>query len=86
MVSLCLSRHDVSTDLQHDLAGPLHDFDLRSNFDVIFQCHVVSARVSTMAWWGTLWRPNYATFLLKSYFKKECFPQDAVLHFGTSGG
>ena len=36
MISLCLTHHDASTDMQHDLFWSLRDLDLRSNFYLDF--------------------------------------------------
>ena len=39
VVSLFLSCHDASTDMEHDLFGSPRDLDLSSNVDITFQGH-----------------------------------------------
>ena len=48
VVSLCLSRHEASTECNSDLLGSPRELDLKSNLDLTFQGH--HTYVSTRLW------------------------------------
>ena len=76
---MCLSRHDTSTDLQHEPASS-SNFDLSSNFDPSFQgFHARVRRASTRE---MRWHPKYVTtFHSSEVVLKTAMPKTAVIAF-----
>ena len=71
LISMCLSRRDASTDMQHDLSRSRRNLDLRSNVDLDLSMHMHMHMFRRVLTRGTRWRSKYSASFLSSKLIRE---------------